>query len=198
MNPTEQILKTVEGTTGVFSLQEADDLLFEQSDKIVIRGGALYKCIVGEQKKIDELRMNFVPSNVRTEDCEASREKCSKRQCGCSYADMRELNEKSKLLASLNRQLDACARNIRDLQVVHSQIIWPRIQAYLQDKDTLGFLAELLCICGEISYSQHLLMDLPGFFTVSGSALAVELHFGRDPVETAVLKSQRQLEIEGR
>ena len=198
MNPTEQILKTVEGTTGVFSLQHADDLLFEQSDKIVRRGDALYGCIVDTQVSIDKLRMSFTPANVRTEHCEADRVKCTRRQCSCSYADMRELNKQSKLLASLNRELDACARNIRDLQVVHSQIIWPKIQAHLQDKESLGFLAELLCICGEISYSQHLLMDLTGFFRTSGSALAVELHFGRDPVETAILKSQRQLEIEGR
>lgn len=198
MNPLEMILGNIRDSDGIFGLQETTDGLYHEVDALVDRGEATYRRIVTMQARVDTLRAQFDKSRVKTDDCEPDRQSCRERRCTCSYADMRELVTFEKSLASLNRKFNEICRAIRDMHAASSRLIWLKIQALLHDTGYLTFLAEALHLCGEISFSQHLLMDLPGFFRFDGTPGAIRLHFGQDPIELVVLMTERRRTNEGR
>ncbi len=189
MHPVILATRSINSATGVLGLQKAAIDIQHQTVQLTEEGEKVYRRINTMAPRVVEMRRCYPDRNIRrSSDCDPDRKNCLARQCSCTYADFRDFVALRHTLQSLNARFDAIARACRDLRQLYAHVIEPKTGALLEQIDTLRWLAQILELTGDLSSSQALLMDMPGYFSYSGSPLVLRLTFGREPQEEVTLR----------
>ncbi len=189
MHPVTLATQSINSSTGVLGLQKAAIDIQHQTVKLIEEGEKVYRRINTMTPRVMEMRSRYPDHSIRqSSDCDPDRRNCLARQCSCTYADFRDFVALSRTLQSLNARFDAIACVCRDLRQLYAHIIEPNTRALLGQIDTLRWLAQILELTGDLSSSQALIMDMPGYFFHSGTPLMLRLAFGREPQEEVMLR----------
>lgn len=159
----------------------------ERCQDTLQRAHKLYRTLSTLGEMIDQLRERLRTSWHTQQHCSRENPRCRRGPCGCSYRDLVELWSCLQSYRRLNKQFDETVRLCKDLRILCTHIIQPRMATLLaNDEARHNFVDTLVCLDELTDDERWIFHNVRGTF--SGGAVALTLTLGNNDDVTKTWK----------